>query len=158
MLGFSVRPDDRKPGWRDLKVEVSGEQGNIRAGDGFYYQESPSPGPKTVHEAEMNGLASVLAYSALPSTSACCPQPLPNHARSFDACQDEGRIPGDHCSQQHQHHPSNANSLDLEIGAIARCGFCTWSREQPRRRQHLVWFAADRELAAQKDVGEENSS
>jgi VWFA-related protein len=120
MLGFSVRPDDRKPGWRDLKVQVSGEQGNIRARDGFYYRESPAPGPKTAHDAEMNALASVLAYSALPMYVRVLPPAAAPTARAASAPAKTSveflvTIP----LSSIRIDPANANSLDLEIGAIA---------------------------------------
>jgi VWFA-related protein len=120
MLGFAVRPDDRKPGWRDLKVHVSGEHGNIRARDGFYYQESPFADPKTAHDAEINALASALAYSALPMYVRVLP---PAAAPTAPAASTPARMTVEFLVtiplSSIRIDPANANSLDLEIGAIA---------------------------------------
>jgi VWFA-related protein len=66
MLGFSVRPEDRKPGWRDLRVKVAVDHANIRARNGFFYGSEQTPSPQTGHDTEINALASPLASSAVP--------------------------------------------------------------------------------------------
>jgi len=66
MLGFVVPPDDRKPGWRDLKVKVSAEHADVRARTGFYFREPPSNDPKAVHDEIIGALASSVGYSSVP--------------------------------------------------------------------------------------------
>jgi VWFA-related protein len=66
MLGFSVQPNDRKPGWRDLKVKVSAEHANVHSRDGFYYGQPSTPAPPSVHDQEINALASAVPISAIP--------------------------------------------------------------------------------------------
>jgi hypothetical protein len=66
MLGFSVPENDRKPGWRDLKVEVSEPHVEVRARDGFYYGIPAVNDMQSVRKEEMNALASPLAHSAVP--------------------------------------------------------------------------------------------
>jgi VWFA-related protein len=67
LLGFSVSPDDRKPGWRDLKVKVSAEHANVRARNGFYFgNPGPANSQPNEHDTEIAALASPLAYSAVP--------------------------------------------------------------------------------------------
>jgi VWFA-related protein len=122
MLGFSVRPDDRKPGWRNLKVKVSAEHVNLRARNGFYYGPPALPGsPPSVRDAEINALASSLAYSAIPMYVRVLP-PAPTPPNPIPAPPDKktkveflvtiplGGIKID---------PTSAHPLDLEIGGIA---------------------------------------
>jgi hypothetical protein len=66
MLGFSVQPDDRKPGWRDLKVKVAAEHVDVRARDGFYFGEPAPSNSKSVRDQEVNSLASALPMTAVP--------------------------------------------------------------------------------------------
>jgi hypothetical protein len=78
MLGFTVPPEDRKPGWRNLSVKVSSEHANIRARSGFFYgNPAPSGTPQSAHDAQINALASPLAYSAVPMYVRVLP-PAPN--------------------------------------------------------------------------------
>ncbi len=121
MLGFSVRPDDRKPGWRNLSVKVSAEHANIRARSGFYYGSPAAPGPKSAHDAEINALASPLAYSAVPMYVRVLP-PVPT------ATADAAPTPGQKTTVEFlvtiplssiRVDPSNTSPLDLEVGAIA---------------------------------------
>jgi VWFA-related protein len=66
MLSYSVKPDDRKPGWRDLKVKVTGVQASVRARSGFYYQDRTVPSsPADNHQDEIAALASPLSASAV---------------------------------------------------------------------------------------------
>lgn len=61
MLTYMVKPDDRKPGWRDLKVKLKGVEGEVRARSGFYYEDhSTKPSPDVNHKEEINALASPL--------------------------------------------------------------------------------------------------
>jgi VWFA-related protein len=66
MLGFRIQPDDRKPGWRDLKVKVAAEHVDVRARSGFYYGVTPPDDPKSAHTAEIKVLASPLAATGVP--------------------------------------------------------------------------------------------
>ena len=66
LLGFSVQPNDRKPGWRDLKVKVSEPHVDIRARDGFYFGISPIKDAESTRKEEVSALASALARSAVP--------------------------------------------------------------------------------------------
>ena len=66
MLGFSVQMNDRKPGWRDLKVKVAEPHVDVRARNGFYYGVSAAKDAKSARSEEVNALASSLAYSAVP--------------------------------------------------------------------------------------------
>jgi VWFA-related protein len=66
MLGFSVQPDDRKPGWRDLKVRVAPEHVDVHARDGFYYGMAAPTDPNSAHEQVINALASSLPVTAVP--------------------------------------------------------------------------------------------
>ena len=121
MLGFSVRPDDRKPGWRDLKVKVSIDHADIRARNGFYYGNPESPSPKSVRDTEVNALASALAYGAVPMFVRVLP---PTPAPSADSAPNHGKkttveflvtIPLNSIRIDR----SSATPVDLEIGAIA---------------------------------------
>ncbi len=121
MLGFSVRPDDRKPGWRNLSVKVSVEHANVRARNGFYYGNPAPSGPQSAHDAEILALASPLAYSAVPMYVRVLP-PEPAKAEAAPAASGLkttveflvtiplGSVKVD---------PSSSSPLDLEIGAIA---------------------------------------
>ncbi len=122
MLGFSVRPDDRKPGWRDLKVKVSVEHANIRARNGFYYGVSAQPNNQpTVQAAEINALASPLAYSAIPMFVQVLPPAAPNAASDQKTNDQKTKteflitIPLSSVKID----PNSAHPLNLEIGAIA---------------------------------------
>jgi VWFA-related protein len=119
MLGFSVAPDDRKPGWRDLKVKVSAEHANVRARSGFYYGNSAPSDAQSVHDAEINALASPLPYSAVPMNVRVLP-PSPTPATPASAgpkitVEFMVTIP----LTSIRIDPSNSSAMDLEIGAIA---------------------------------------
>jgi hypothetical protein len=117
MLGFSVQPEDRKPGWRNLKVKVSAEHVDVRARNGFYYGAPTPQDPKSVRNDEINALASSLGYSALPLyvkvLPPADPAPPPSGQKrtvSFLLTIPFGGIKVD---------PSQPNPVDLDIGAIA---------------------------------------
>lgn len=78
MLGFSVQPDDRKPGWRDLKVKVSVDHANVSARNGFYYGTPPVEQAK--RPDELKALASALPQSAVPMFVKVLGTPPPNPA------------------------------------------------------------------------------
>jgi VWFA-related protein len=119
MLGFTVRSNDRKPGWRNLKVKVTG-QADIRARNGFFYGKPTPSNPTSVHDAEINALASSLAYSAVPMYVRVA-SPAPGASAG-------AAIPGKKTTVEFtvtiplagiRIDSSSSNPLDLEIGAIA---------------------------------------
>ena len=118
LLGFSVQPNDRKPGWRDLKVKVSEQHVDVRARDGFYYGITPVRDAQSTRKEEVNALASALARSAVPMyvkvmSPAVAPTALPSREKRIveflvTIPLSSVRIDLDEL------HP-----LDLEVGAIA---------------------------------------
>ena len=124
MLGFAVRPNDRKPGWRDLKVKVEGEHGDIEARGGFFYgktEPQPNADPKAARADEVNALGSALPKSEVPmyvKVLGTAPAATSDaaHARekkttvSFRITVPLGGVKID---------TSKTNPLDLEVGAIA---------------------------------------
>jgi len=116
MLGFSVQPDDRKPGWRDLKVKVSADHVDVRARDGFYYGQPSAPNLPTVHDQEINALASALPYSAIPMFVTVLP-PVASDPDASDKkkIQFMMTIPLGGVNID----PAQPNPLDLDVGAIA---------------------------------------
>lgn len=121
MLGFAVRPDDRKPGWRDLKVKVAVDRVTIRARNGFYFGAAAPPTPQSIHETEISALASSLAYNAVPMYVRVLPPastPPAAHASTAETKTTIDfliTIPLSSIKID----PSRTNALDLEIGAIA---------------------------------------
>jgi VWFA-related protein len=122
MLGFTVQPEDRKPGWRNLSVKVSAEHANVRARNGFYYGTTePSASQPTVHDAEINALASSLAYSAVPMyVLVLPPTPAPPDSPTAPPATKTTveflvTIP----LSSIRIDPASSSPLDLEVGAIA---------------------------------------
>jgi VWFA-related protein len=122
MLGFSVRPDDRKPGWRNLSVKVSAEHAKVRARSGFYFGPPESSAPQTIHDAEINALASPLGYSAVPMYVRVLPPAVAPSAAV------DPSLPGQKTTVEFlvtiplasiQLDSSSASAMDLEVGAIA---------------------------------------
>jgi VWFA-related protein len=74
MLGFSVRPEDRKPGWRDLRVKVAVEHANIRARNGFFYGSQQTPSRKANTTPKLTRSLPRLPTAPYPCTSSCCRQ------------------------------------------------------------------------------------
>jgi len=117
MLGFSIHPDDRKPGWRDLKVKVDADHVSVLARDGFYYGQPPTPTPLTARDLEVNALASALPYSAIPMFV----KVLPTDPAAATSKDDKKKIqfiitiPLTGVTVD----PTQSTPLDLEIGAIA---------------------------------------
>ena len=118
MLGFSVQPNDRKPGWRDLRVKVSVDHTSVHARDGFYYGAPPPDDATAVREAENTALASPLPYSAVPIYV----KVLPPDANAAAATAPDKKkieflmiIPVSGIKID----PTKPNSLDLDVGAIA---------------------------------------
>ena len=119
MLSYAVGPDDRKPGWRDLKVKVDGIKATVRARAGFYYDNRVIPDPAPVHhEDEIAALASPIPATAvrfnvrvLPEENAAEPGPSGDKKAAHFLL----HIPLDSLSLD----PARTNSLDLETGVIA---------------------------------------
>jgi len=116
MLGFHVRSDDRKPGWRDLKVSVAVEHADVRARSGFYYGPPPASDAKTVREEEINALGLAVPKSDVPmyvkviGMAAAASGGNNKKTVSFMINLPLGSVRVD---------ASKANPLDLEVGAIA---------------------------------------
>ena len=118
MLSYAVKNDDRKPGWRDLKVKVSGEHGAVRARSGFYYEDKSGPSQPSAHHAdEIEALASPIPATAVrfnvrvlqPEVTVTATSEGKKTARFLMA------IPLESVNID----PTRADALDLEVGAIA---------------------------------------
>jgi VWFA-related protein len=116
VLGFHVRSNDRKPGWRDLKVSVAVDHADVRARSGFYYGPPPASDAKTAREEEINALASAVPKSDVPmyvkvlGMKAVASGGKDKKTVSFMINLPLGSVRVD---------ASKANPLDLEVGAIA---------------------------------------
>jgi hypothetical protein len=66
LLGFYLAPDDRKPGWRKLKVEVTGKGMHARAREGFYVGEPPRDDDAARKAAIAAALTSPVEFTAVP--------------------------------------------------------------------------------------------
>lgn len=120
LLSYPLKPDDRKPGWRNLKVKVDGEHGQVRARSRFYYAGDVDPTkPATGHQDEINALASPLAASGVRMNVRVLPPAAPTST---------GPNPGGKTTTHFlitiplgsvTLDSSRPNSLDLEVGAIA---------------------------------------
>jgi VWFA-related protein len=118
MLGFSVQPDDRKPGWRDLKVKVSAEHATVSARNGFFYGTPPAELAK--RPEEIKALASALPESGVPMfVKVLGPAPAaadsPAAATGKKTISFRVTIP----LSSLQIDPANRTALDLDVGAIA---------------------------------------
>lgn len=116
MLGFRVRSDDRKRGWRDLKVRVAVEHAVVRARSGFYYGPPPASDAKTAREEEINALGSAAPKSDVPmyvkvlGVETVASGGKNKKTVSFMINLPLGSVKVD---------ASKPNPLDLEVGAIA---------------------------------------
>jgi VWFA-related protein len=120
MLGFTVQPDDRKPGWRNLSVKVSAEHANIRARSGFFYgNPAPSGTPQSAHDAEINALASPLAYSAVPMYVRVLPPTSPDSTSAPPDKKTKVEFLVTIPLSSVRVDPVSSSPLDLEVGAIA---------------------------------------
>jgi VWFA-related protein len=114
LLSYSLKLDDRKPGWRKLKVSVTADQAHVRARSGFYYgnpltsKKAPAP-----HADEIAALASPLASSGVIMNVRVLP-PGPG-AGSKTTTHFLITIPLASVTVD----PSRTAPLDLEVGAIA---------------------------------------
>jgi VWFA-related protein len=119
LLSYALAPDDRKPGWRKIKVNVSTPSVDVRAREGFYYGP-PVPPDKPVkpHADEIAALASSLAASAiLINVRVLPPPPKPEPPSSSGKVTRyfQITIPLESVTVD----PSLPDALDLEVGAIA---------------------------------------
>jgi VWFA-related protein len=118
MLGFSVKPEDRKPGWRDLKVKVSVEHASVSARNGFYYGTPPVEQAKRADE--LKALASAQPQSAIPMFVKVLGSPPSAASNSASAAGKKTiafrmTIPLSGLLID----PSSRTALDVEVGAIA---------------------------------------
>jgi VWFA-related protein len=119
MLGFSVQPNDRQPGWRDLKVKLSAEHVDVRARNGFYYGTPSSPSAKSARDEEIKALASSLAYSAVPMFVKVLPSPPPTTSTSSAPKKTTVRFLMTIPLSSVKVDVSRSYPLDLDVGAIA---------------------------------------
>ena len=118
MLSYTLKPEDRKPGWRSLKVKLIAKQADVRARSGFYYGDREvSDKPRKPHEDEINALASPLASSGVRMNVRVLLQrtPSPASAGGKTTAQFLLIIPLDSVTID----PTRDAALDLEVGAIA---------------------------------------
>jgi VWFA-related protein len=118
MLGFAVQPDDRKPGWRYLKVKVNVEHVNVRARNGFYYGNPAPPVEVPKRPQEINALASPLSNSGVPMYVKVLPPAPSSGSAPASGKKTVGfliTVPFNGIKID----PSSANPLDLDVGAIA---------------------------------------
>jgi VWFA-related protein len=118
MLSYAVKQDDRKPGWRDLKVKVSGEHGAVRARSGFYYEDTSAPSqPAAQHADEIEALASPIPATAVRFNVRVLQPEVAVGATS------EGKKPARFLMaiplESINIDPTRADALDIEVGAIA---------------------------------------
>jgi VWFA-related protein len=66
LLGFYLSPDDRKPGWRRLKVEVTEKGTRVRAREGFYVGGQPEENGETRKAAIDAALTSPVEFTGVP--------------------------------------------------------------------------------------------
>lgn len=68
LLTYALPEDDRKPGWRKLKVKVAAQSVDVRSREGFYYgsPDTANGKPPKPHTDEINALASSLPASGVP--------------------------------------------------------------------------------------------
>jgi VWFA-related protein len=66
MLTYYLPEDDRKPGWRKLKVHVGPPHGDIRAREEFYVGGTKPLGPKDVQQEFELAFSSPMDYTAVP--------------------------------------------------------------------------------------------
>ncbi len=134
MLGFSVKPEDRKPGWRDLKVKVSVEHASVSARNGFYYGTPPVEQAK--RPEELKALASALPQTGIPmfvKVLGSPPSPAATSAPSAGGKKTIAfrmTIPLNGLLID----ASSRTALDLEVGAIA----LTQDKKGPKEAAEFV--------------------
>lgn len=68
LIGFYLGPEDRKPGWRKLKVHVDASGAHIRAREGFYVGTPPKEDEPTRKAALLSALSSPIEFTGIPLT------------------------------------------------------------------------------------------
>ena len=66
LLGFYLSPDDRKPGWRKVKVDVTERGTRVRAREGFYVGEPPKENEEARKAAIAAALTSPVEFTGVP--------------------------------------------------------------------------------------------
>lgn len=66
LLGFYLRPEDRKPGWRKLQVKVKHAQAHVRSRSGFYVLPEDKDKNKTRVDDVVMAMSSPLDFTSLP--------------------------------------------------------------------------------------------
>jgi VWFA-related protein len=116
LLSYNLPQDDRKPGWRKLKVKVNEKSVEVRAREGFYYEPEGSDPKKQAkpHEDEINALASPLASSTIPMNVRVLP-PSASGSGGKVTQQFQITVPMSGITIDASLNPA----LNLEVGAIA---------------------------------------
>lgn len=117
LLTYALPPDDRKPGWRKLKVKVAAQSVDVRAREGFYYEspEGDAAKPKKPHADEINALASSLGASGVIMNVRVLPPVTPPNASGKITQRFLLTIPLNAVTVD----PAANPALDIEVGAIA---------------------------------------
>jgi hypothetical protein len=66
MLTYYLPKDDRKPGWRKLKVRVAASHHEVRARNAFYVGEAKADDPHNIEQQFEAAFSSPLDYTAVP--------------------------------------------------------------------------------------------
>jgi VWFA-related protein len=118
LLTYALAPDDRKPGWRKIKVNVAAQSAQVRAREGFYYGPPVTPNkPAKPHADEIDALASSLAASGVLMNVRVLPPPPKTDAVVAGKVTTQFLITIPLAGITVD--PSLSAALDLEIGAIA---------------------------------------
>lgn len=80
LLGFYLVPEDRKPGWRKLKVEVTEKGTHVRAREGFYVGEPPKEDEQARKMAIAAALTSPVEFTGVPMNVQWTGQTMSNQA------------------------------------------------------------------------------
>jgi len=117
VLGYYLPADDRKPGWRKLKVKVSAEGAHVRAREGFYVpgpaEEKPQARQRQIVEAlqspvEFTGVK--LNVHELPPETDAKPASAGKQLRAFSVGVLGSSIAVD---------AENGNAIDLSVVSVA---------------------------------------
>ncbi len=65
LVGFYLGPEDRKPGWRKLKVHVEANGAHVRAREGFYVGTPPKEDEATRKAAMVSALSSPIEFTGI---------------------------------------------------------------------------------------------
>jgi VWFA-related protein len=123
LLGFYLSAEDRKPGWRKLKVKVAVDGAQVRAREGFYLsapvEDTTENRQKQINDALLSPVAYTGVHLKVRSLNDNAKQPCLN---SRSAAQSGAQpacfilsVPADNFTLDR----TKNNSLDLEVAAIA---------------------------------------